>query len=353
MATTLASVARRAPVANFRFFSVLLLCVLVVSFGVVELTVRVGLARISNIEGRTDREYRAARVIRHSTGPVPNVLVIGSSWLLRGVDFPALQKSLATRCTLSRFVVEQTAYLDWYYGMRFLYARGARPDVVVLFLNGTDVAVNDLRGGYSACHLMLFGDVLHAARNAGLSPTGTFSLLLANLSAYYGTRVETRKFVLARLLPSVGKLRGSMVPPPRTPLDPRRAVDVASRRLEEFRALVQSHRGRFLFVEAPCRRPADAAWMSEASARTGVPVIVPMSAGSLHDADFLEDHEHLNPSGAARYTAALAPLLSKSLESCLPAAARASTRLPPRRLRSRLFEHNHVIASQVLEPLLP
>jgi hypothetical protein len=312
MATS-ASAARRESSRDFRPFCALLLCVVAALLGSVELVVRVGLPRISKIEGRIALEYRSALAIRHASGRSPNVLVVGNSWLLYGVDLPMLQTSLAPNYSVRRCVIEQTSYLDWYYGMRALYSRGARPDVVVLFLNATDMAVNDLRGDFFAYRMMLLRDVLRASRDAGLPPTQTFSLFLANFSYYYATRLETRKFLLSSLMPTFQTLRASIIPAARPPLDSASAVVTVAARLKQFDALVRTHAGRFIFVEAPTRRPRDESWALEAAAKSGVPVIVPMPAASLHDSDFREDQEHLNESGAARYTAALTPLLRRSL----------------------------------------
>lgn len=312
MATS-APAARRESSREFRPFCALLLCVVSALLGGAELTVRLGLTRISRIEGRIVREYCSALAIRHVSGGPRNVLVVGNSWLLYGVDLPALRNSLSPRFAASRYVVEQTTYLDWHYGMRALYARGSRPDVVVLCLNATDMAVDDLRGDFFAYHMMLPRDLLSVSRDAGLRPTQTLSLLLANFSYYYATRLETRKFLLTTAMPTFRTLRASIVPPARPPLDPVRAVAVIADRLRQFDALVRSHGGRFIFVEAPTRRSCDESWALEAAARSGVPVVVPMPAASLHDPDFREDHEHLNESGATHYTAALTPLLREWL----------------------------------------
>jgi len=175
------------------------------------------------------------------------------------------------------------------------------------------MAVNDLRGAFFANHMMLPGDVLRVSRDASLSPTQTFSLFLAHFSYYYGTRLETRKFLLTSLMPTFQTLRASIVPPSRPPLDPVHAVAVMADRLRQFDGLVRAHGGRFIFVEASTRRSSDESWALETAARSGVHVLVTMPAASLHDSDFQEDHEHLNESGAARYTAALTPLLRRSL----------------------------------------
>jgi len=53
--------------------------------------------------------------------------MLGNSLLLEGVEFPGLSRDLRPEIEARRFVVDNTSYLDWYYGIRSLLRRGARP----------------------------------------------------------------------------------------------------------------------------------------------------------------------------------------------------------------------------------
>lgn len=115
-------------------FLLLLTCALVCAL--IEAGTAFEFERISRIEQRREKEYQGALEM-HSAEHATSVLVAGNSLLLEGVDFPQLQQDVGPEFSLRRLVVEGTFYLDWYYGLRRMFASGARPNVVVLVLNPT------------------------------------------------------------------------------------------------------------------------------------------------------------------------------------------------------------------------
>jgi hypothetical protein len=297
---------RTLPRQDFGRLSVLLLCAVAVLLTSVEFVVRIGLNRSSRIEGRIDREHRALLGVMSQSGPATKVLTMGNSLLNAGVDFPAFQSAMGSQFTAARYVVEQTNYLDWYYGLRRLYSEGVRPDVVVLPLSARQMITDGVRGEYFAYRMMNASDFLDAARDAKLSATATVSLLLGRLSAFYGTRSETRKFVLMRVVPSVTNLAPYMTPGrDPNPLDHDHTVSVAGRRLKRMDEAVREHGGRFIFVVPASLDPNEENFLQEAGRAAGVIVLVPLPAATLSSKDF-SDGFHLNLTGASRFTAALA-----------------------------------------------
>ena len=95
---------------------------------------------VGRVPQRADDRHRTA-----SDGRT-HVLVVGNSLLDEDVRFDRLHDALAARWDARRFVVEQTFYYDWYYGLKRLYREGARPDVVVLMLSHETVASHRDRG---------------------------------------------------------------------------------------------------------------------------------------------------------------------------------------------------------------
>lgn len=278
-----------------------------------EVLVRFGIGPASRIEGRIERESRAALSIKKGAGETKTLLMIGNSLLLEGVDFPVYRNYMAPEVSATRFVVEQTDFLDWYYFLRKMYHSGGQPDIVVLNLTATQLANDQIRGEYFAYRMLSTGDVLSAARAAHLSATQTFSLLLGNLSAFYGTRSETRKFVLAKLIPGMNDLVAALVPRgAAAPLEREFAVQRLSERLLALDQLVREHGGKFILVEPASLGVHGLEYMAEAGQRTGVPVLEPMRAGSLSKTDF-RDGFHLTPEGATRHTSALGPLMRQAL----------------------------------------
>src|SRR5579862_83301 len=157
---------------------------------------RLGFTRISRIESRIRGEYVRAVAVRPGTPARPTILLLGNSLLLEGVDYESLQRTLASRATAVRFVIEQTSYLDWYYGIRRLLAEGARPDRIVLCLNVSQLLSNSIRGEYSAFYLIRTQDIAKAGRAAGFDLTKLSGLFLARYSLFYAGRNSVRNFAL-------------------------------------------------------------------------------------------------------------------------------------------------------------
>ena len=95
------------------------------------------LDRVSRIQRRTVEEYRLAQTIGADTCGRKHVLLVGNSLLDEDVRFDRVRDALADRWDARRFVIEQTFYYDWYYGLKRLFREGARPDVVIVMLPET------------------------------------------------------------------------------------------------------------------------------------------------------------------------------------------------------------------------
>ncbi len=171
-----------------------------------EVSARVGLDRASRIQRRMVQEYVAARAIGQDGTSGHHVLVVGNSLLDEGVQFDRLRTALESRYDARRYMVEQTVYYDWYYGLKRLYREGARPDIVVVMLGTGHWLSANIRGDYSAQYMMSVADLPSAARDLEMHPTQATGFLFAGVSKFWGARVEMRNFVLGRLMPDVGQL---------------------------------------------------------------------------------------------------------------------------------------------------
>ena len=100
-----------------------------------EAVTRVGFSKISRIESRTFRDHAAALAVRHQSDSRPSILLLGGSLLLEALDYDRIRAGLQQDAVPTRFVIERTAWLDWFYGIRRLLAEGSRPDRIVLCLD--------------------------------------------------------------------------------------------------------------------------------------------------------------------------------------------------------------------------
>jgi hypothetical protein len=324
LSSTSSSEARRETAAQGGLWPILL--VLAICAGVVwifEVFSAYAVPRLSSYVGRNVRERQEAITLRPGTER-PTVLVAGTSLLLEGIDFPRFQEMLGDRWEVRRWVMEQTSFTDWHYGLRRIYAEGSRPDYVVLMMGPLNFARRPtVRGDYFARMMMLTGDFAEVSRELQLHPTEATNLLAANLSAFFGLKTELRKVLLIRLLPDLPKFTGMITRFDNRQRPPDQLFEVGAERLRTLQALAQAHGGQFILAIPP--RPGKGPGseiLQAAGRREGVPVIVSIPQGEL-GLPYYRDANHLNPKGAAIYTDRFAPDLRRTLES-LDAARRGA-----------------------------
>lgn len=306
----------------------ILACALVCGF--MEAGTELLFGRISRVENRREKEYRRASDIRRAEN-TQSVLVAGNSLLLEGVDFPQLQQEAGIEMDLRRTAVEGTSYLDWYYGLRRLFAEGSRPDAVVLVLNPIQLTSRAVGGDYTAHFLVNWSDILQFSKDTGADRNRLSSLALARLSFFYGARAEIRNWVLGQILPDLPTLTHALQSSP-TGLSSDTLHNVAVQRLERLRHLCADHGAELVLVIPPSNEEMGTASITQVAETEGIQVLVPIEPGVLPLSDY-SDRFHLNRSGAAKFTTALAAGLRQALltnnDQAQNAALKTKTRSSP------------------------
>jgi hypothetical protein len=281
---------------------------------------RFALDRVSKIQRRTADEYRLARTIGADECGRKHVLLVGNSLLDEDVRFDRLRDAVAEKWDARRFVIEQTFYYDWYFGLKRLFRDGARPDVVIVMLSPRQWIQSDVRGDYSAQYLMDRPDLLEAARDLDLNATQMTNLVAANTSKFWGARAEIRNFLLGRMMPDLGRLMNfSSVVDPHT-LSAAEVEPIASERIAQLDALADSYGAR-LVVLLPVlldkKNGTDWLGMLHAAERSRVPALMPVRMGTFGVHLYRDAGFHLNPTGASAFTDKLIPVLQKTLGSVM------------------------------------
>jgi hypothetical protein len=291
--------------------------------------VRVGFDRISRTQRRMVLEHEEALAPR-PPAPRQSVLFVGNSLLLEGVEFDVVHASLAPKWDARRFVVEQTAFNDWYYGLRRLFEEGARPDLVVITLTPGQWIGDELRGDYSAHYMMTAGDAARAAVALQMRPTQAASFVLASLSHFWATRVEVRNVLLGRLMPELADLMDYSSVVDRTPLRDDAVERVAYERIARCRDLAVRYGAHVAALVPPVLATVDgAAALARAGKRARVHVLAQVASGS-YPPDFYRDAGyHLNARGAHAFTQALTRSLDVELRAALDPTAGTSRRGRP------------------------
>ena len=300
------------PFANNGYL--ILLAVVAIIFTGVELATRYVVPQFDGGMRRNAREVKAALALRPSVSP-KQVLVVGNSLLDNGVLFDEASRSLRPDIEATRLMVPATTYMDWYYGLRRLFAEGARPDVVVLVLSPRQLVTLRNRGPYSAYHMFRTRDIIRVAHEQGLSNTEITDLFFEHYSAYFADGDEPRKGVLRRILPGLPLLMGTMTRTDPVPLVSDEVFETATTRLIALRELAATCNVRFILVIPPSgESKGDEAYQAvvRAGAATGVPVLMPAGIGSI-EPELYSDKFHLNSRGAKLFTPRFADALRREI----------------------------------------
>jgi len=292
---------------------------------VIEMGTRTAVQKASRLERRIAGEQAGALQIRRSSSE-RQVLVVGNSLLLEDVQFDSLRARLAPEWTATRFVVEQTFFLDWYYALRHMTASGVNPDAVVLMLSADQLVLSEIRGDYSIYRLMGPRDALDVSHDLKLDPTATASYLLSSLSAFYGLRAEYRKVLLGRLMPDMGNLTPHIIHLSRPSLPDSEIYQRAHERLTRLRALLDDRHIEVVFVLAPLLGSQH--WnevVIRAARDAGVPVLRPYDEQTFADSEYKPDRFHMNETGALHFTARLVPPLRNVLSPMATSADRGES----------------------------
>jgi len=268
---------------------------------VLEATCRLAVPRLSRIEHRVVEERNA--ILAAGRPPVSGlqVIVLGNSLLEAGIHFDEARRLLSPDINPRRWVVHDTGYLDWYYGLRRLLAEGSRPDVVILVLTPSQMAVWGIRGSYFGYRMMRMADLFSVARDVGLSNTETSNLAFANLSAFFGLGAEVRKWFLSRVFQDLPELTKLMTAARSTRLVEQPFDSVCLQRLVALRQLTAQYGASFVLVIPPNGTEAECAAVQRAGSFAGVSVLVPVPSKSL-PSDYYSDGFHLNDRGAKVFT---------------------------------------------------
>jgi hypothetical protein len=283
--------------------------------------------RVSRIEKRREMEYRSALAVR-SAKPRgrTSVLVVGNSLLLHGVDFPSLQRNVGSDLELHRTVFENTAYLDWHYGLRRIFKSGARPDVVVLVLNPMQLVSNWTDGDYSVQMLVNGQDLLQFASALRADRNRISVLALDNLSYFFGTRAETRSWMLGKLIPDLPSLTQHFHVNSSAP-ETSRIAEVSGERLKQTRQLCEEYGAIFVFAIPPAIDDSGENIVVKTAQMQSIPVLIPIRPGGLPRSDYA-DLIHLNAQGAAEFTPALAAGLRAAILASRQQASTATATQP-------------------------
>jgi len=292
-----------AMIRAVRIATTCLLASLALTLAAAEVAARYIYPRLSHIEKRiVGDELAVASLAAGSQHDQPSVLLAGNSLLLHALDYPEIQKNLDPNVKAVRYVIENTDYLDWYYGLHRLFAEGVRPTKVLLCLNLGQMLSHGVLSS-SPRQLFLASDLLAVSRDAGLDTTQTSNLVFSHFSALYSAREGIRNYLMNVADPPYAReLHRLARQPPKLPAE-EDMLRESRARLRQIDKLCRENGAQFVLVVPPLMTDINDLLL-KAGSLEGVEVVAPIASHALGP-EFYLDAFHLNEKGATVFTEAL------------------------------------------------
>lgn len=287
-----------------------LLAGLVLIFLGLEVSSPMILARLSHTEQRITVEMKAAKQLRPlSANGRPTVLFVGNSLLLEGVQMDKLQEQ-TPEYEVSRYDVEQTHYLDWYFGLRRLLQEGSKPSVIVVTLATDQLASRFTLDEAFAHRQMSTRDFPRVVREAHLDRTTATTYFFAHWSNWQADKGFIRQCVMIIAIPNFRELAAHIADHGPHVNDPAVLIGAAQQRLPELAELSRQYGVQIVLLVPPALRPDHSSEIQQIGEKTGVPVWVLSPPGDFPPSYF-RDGFHLNTVGSGIFTARLSKQLSE------------------------------------------
>ncbi|MGB2682236.1 MAG: hypothetical protein WBE39_13080 [Candidatus Competibacter sp.] len=273
-----------------------------------------GMKTVNKTAKRMHEDYRKVLQIDHNRGDQkPPLLLVGNSLLLLGVDRNKLTDGLSSKYTITFWPIENTGYLDWYFGLRRIFAEGSRPSYVILCLSMSQLTSKSLNSENFAYYMMDLNDLFLVKQAADLNVNTVGNYFFANFSSWLGNRWGIRNWIMEAWLPNADLLAKAFIPRAAQNIkrDDNLLLELSKTRLQALLDLCKAHRAKFLFLIPPTLNKGSSLEATIAAARqANIPVLVPYSPGELSK-DHFSDGFHLNQKGALVFTQRLTSVLKE------------------------------------------
>jgi hypothetical protein len=269
-----------------------------------EVGARIAVPRISQGIGRISTDLDAAGRFTVPTGDGrPNLLIVGNSLLLDGINREELHSEVRSFADVQLLPIEGTTYFDWYFGLRRLFREGKRPAIVMLCINARQMLSNRTNRATFAYFLMNWGDLPEVTRVSRLDMMDVSDYALSHMSFWLATRANVRNGLVGRLMPASEQLVAHFTERDRTEFV--FSNDLSARlldRLGRLQRLAAGHGAEFIWLVPPTNNVADpSAAMAPLAAAAGIDMSIPVLPGEMAVENY-SDGFHLNVAGAKVFT---------------------------------------------------
>ncbi len=268
-----------------------------------------------------ERGVKDALAIRQN-GSEREILFAGNSLIFEGVRRSALQQRMGSEFQVHCAGIPGSTYDDWRYGLRSLFQRGARPDVVVLGISPSQFLRASATTPLPVSKLWRLQEIGAYYRDQHPGANVLSELLLEHYSTFFYMR-DTFRIYIRKAIPGYESMVGEWTR--RTSSPPKEIADKAAiqnaflERLSALQAECKDH-ALLVLVMVPTNQLEDDAFepllRSEAD-KLGVPTIAPLHEREWPRSKFQQDGYHLTVSSADEFSHLAGTDLAKILQEKL------------------------------------
>jgi hypothetical protein len=173
----------------------------------IEVYARWGFARTSKVQAVVEAQWTEARALRPSAvDGRPTVLLVGNSLLEAGIPKQFIAGLGGGQFDVHLLSISNTQAIDWEFALRRLVREGSRPSVVVLVVGAQHLWGTRVNGSYFAHYMLSMNDWPQVVGFTKASAEQASELLLANRSAWLGSRAEFRIAIAEKIFPGMKSL---------------------------------------------------------------------------------------------------------------------------------------------------
>jgi len=250
----------------------------------------------------------------------PAILVLGNSYVRRGILGPQLERRLSDGLSggagVYMALADATTSAEWPWMLKHDFLdRGAVPDVIVLgILSHLIDDSADMRADRVGGYFSDWSDTGELFREDVTRLDARATLVLSHVSASFRNREAVKQRVLRNTIPGYERFRKELnaaLKQQKAP-EPGAEVEMSFRRLTKLVTLAREHGTAVVLVALPRNPPARFSFdPGERAALTELGIeLIDLRDGDWVTTDLFMDESHLNPWGGERCTDALAgPLL--------------------------------------------
>ena len=257
--------------------------------------------------------------IRHQDNST-QVLFAGNSLIHEGIDKAALQQSVGKYWIVHISGIPGSTFYDWQYGLRSLFQRGSRPQIVVFAISPSQILRGPATTALPVARLWTSSAIIRYSHDYKINLTEVSNMVLEHFSTFFYFR-DTVRIYIRKFIPGYVTLANDWLTTPPAAFVPATEGDGAANafraKLSALQSICAAHGAKLVFLVVPTHKADDNSLdplLKSAAGQLDIPVIEPVGEREWPLDHYREDGYHLTPQAAIIFSHRTGTLLANTLQ---------------------------------------